>query len=196
MHLISLLVAAAVHAAAAASCPDLAGLRSSAVANMSAVEIAQSLDGFWYENAFIDIAQIGASCQTLNSTIAGPEWQAGRVDMDFAVKYIGELIPFHITESYKPDDVIPGVFMKHAASVPGGKILQLPTAVVSATPDAFVLFSCLKEPILPPVTELVIASRKETMDDATVASLIAMAQAQGVPFDESDVKRVNHTGCD
>lgn len=48
------------------SCPDLAALRSSRVAsNFDAAD----LTGYWYEQAFIDPAQLAASCQTLNTTL-------------------------------------------------------------------------------------------------------------------------------
>ena len=55
------------------------------------------LTGFWYEHAYIDIAQVGSSCQTLNSTY---DAASGLISMPFAVKY--GPIPFTIVELYTP----------------------------------------------------------------------------------------------
>ena len=189
MLLLSLLAFAAAAAAAFDDCPDLAPLRTSRVAAMAPADVAAALSGFWYEHGYIDIAQVGASCQTTNGTV---DDAAGHVSMDFAVKY--GRIPFHITEAYAPE-AASGVFVKTAASVPGGDLIKLPTALVDVSPDAYILFSCLKEPLLPPVRELVIAGRTSSMDDDTFAKLIGIAEAQQVPFNASEVHRVNHTGC-
>jgi hypothetical protein len=45
------------------------------------------------------------------------------------------------------------------------------------------------------VTELNIASRRETVDSSRVAAMIALAQHMGVPFDAKDVKYVSWTSC-
>lgn len=49
-----------------AKCPNITAFRSPSVLEGFKPAL---LDGFWYEQAFIDIAQIGAACQTLNSTL-------------------------------------------------------------------------------------------------------------------------------
>jgi hypothetical protein len=64
-------------------CPALPALRTSGV---STSFDPAGLVGLWYEWAYADIAQVGASCQTLNST--GPNAK-GIVSMDFRVKYAG-----------------------------------------------------------------------------------------------------------
>ena len=97
---------------AEAGCPDQLAMRSSSV---NSSFNPQQLTGFWYEQAFADIAQVhpavqpavqpaehewrcqvGASCPTLNSTKAADDV----VTMDLAVQY-GRL-PFTITELYTP----------------------------------------------------------------------------------------------
>jgi hypothetical protein len=80
-------------------------------------------------------------------------------------------------------------------SFPGSKLIQLPTALVDVTPSTFILYSCLKDKRLPPVTELVIAGRGSAMGDETFNSLLRVAQALGVPINASQVKRVDHSGC-
>ena len=82
--------------------------------------------GLWYESAFIDIAQIGASCQTLNTTY---NETSGRLTMPFAVKY--GPIPFTIVELYDPQSE-KGMYLKHV-NMPGGKLLKLDTVIVDAT---------------------------------------------------------------
>ena len=89
-HLLPLLLLAG----ASASCPDITKFRSK---TMAASFDPARLTGFWYEHAYIDIAQVGASCQTLNSTY---DAASGLISMPFAVKY--GPIPFTIVELYTP----------------------------------------------------------------------------------------------
>jgi hypothetical protein len=64
-----------------AVCPALAPLRSPRV--LSEFNPAR-LEGLWYEWAFEDVAQVGATCQTLNATYHPA---TGVIDMAFAVHY-------------------------------------------------------------------------------------------------------------
>jgi hypothetical protein len=90
-----------------------------------------ALTGLWYEQAYIDVAQVGARCQTLNGTVRAD----GLLSVDFHVLYLGRLLPFTIVELYTPDTSgTRGVFVKQADE-PGGSLLKLPTVVVDATPD-------------------------------------------------------------
>merc|ERR1712032_1043605 len=158
-------------------CPSLNPLRSDFVQQSFD---PSKLDGFWYEHAFIDIAQLGASCQTLNSTY---DSASGKISMDFRVKYIGELIPFTINEVYTPVLAkVPGQYIKQA-NMPGGSLLQLPTVVVDVNDggddkyDAMTLYSCLDRigPISDPwgnhIDELVFATRQPTIDGATLDAM-------------------------
>ena len=125
---------------------------------------------------------------SLNGSLAA----GGHLDMQFAVKY-GPL-PFHLTERYTPIEGAPaGLFIKRA-QVPGGRLLSLKTVVVDVDPVAgtFTLFSCAElGALLPPLTELVVASRARLSPDATVAAQLALALRLGVPFAAKDVKRVS-----
>lgn len=101
------------------------------------------LNGLWYEQAYIDVAQIGATCQTLNSTFVPHEhdWSLpspsstsgdtinGNVVMAFKVNY-GK-IPFTITELYTQNQPPANGSYTKTAEVPGGKLLKLDTVFVS-----------------------------------------------------------------
>merc|ERR1712216_1063110 len=101
-------------------CPDLSPFRS---AHVKDAFNPNELAGFWYEQAYIDVAQVGASCPTLNSTVATDG--SGEVSMDFKVKY--GPVPFTITEVYTPtakDAAHAGLYMKNAKGFgPGSKLL-------------------------------------------------------------------------
>ena len=170
------------------SCPDLASLRSSRV--LAAGFSAAALSGMWYEQAFVDVAQLGASCQTLNGTASAD----GTLSVDFAVTYLGRAVPFTMAEVYEPNTSHAGLYTKHAL-VPGGKLLRLPTVVVDVTAEAYVLFSCLELPLLPPLTELVVATRTRRANETLVQSRLALAARLGVPVAPDDVQRVDHSGC-
>merc|ERR1711907_13966 len=93
----------------ASSCPDLTAMRSQRVLTNFT---PNALTGFWYEQAFADIAQVGASCPTLNSTKGTNDV----VSMALKVKY--GPIPFTLTEVYTPKGD-PGIYNKNA-KMPGG----------------------------------------------------------------------------
>ena len=162
----------------AAACPaDLASMRSARV--VSSFDAA-SLTGMWHEQAYIDVAQVGSACQTLNGTLTA----AGELSMRFRVKY--GPVPFALTETYTPmANASSGLYWKRAR-VPGGGLLKLRTVVVDVSPAAggvFVLFSCAG-----PIKELVVASRTSTLDNETLAESLALAHRLGVPFEDADVK--------
>ena len=168
-------------------CPDLDSFRTPAIA---AGFDPHAIDGYWYEQAYSDPAQVGSTCQTLNSTASSD----GSFSMAFRVIYVGKL-PFTINEAYTPTGKGPGLFSKRA-EMPGGKLLELATVVV-ATEPSLILFSCLKEPLIPAVTEIVIATRDKQVDDAVVQAALALAAKQGIPgASNSSTKRVSHSGCD
>ena len=151
------------------------------------------LSGMWYEQAYIDVAQAGASCQTLNVTEVAAD---GRVSTDFNARYLHKGLPFRLIEEYTPSaSGERGLYTKRAL-VPGGKHLQLPTVVVDVqSNDSLVLFSCLSLGAFPAVTELVVATRARTAADAHVDALVDHAQSLAVPFDKAHVKRVEQAGC-
>jgi hypothetical protein len=160
----SSILALAVVAAASAACPDLTQFRTDAI--KTSFDPAM-LVGFWYEQAYTDIAQAGSSCQTLNTTYVDPSAakDPGMLSMDFKVKY-GPL-PFTIVEQYRPQDATTKGWYKKKADMPGGGLIVLPTVVVDATLsadktqyDTMTLYSCDVG-----VTELVFATRVKAFDN-------------------------------
>merc|ERR1711871_1478130 len=80
--------------------------------------------GLWYEQAYIDPAQIGASCPTLNASL---NVNNGIITAPFRVKYGS--IPFSITEIYTPiGDHIYGKRVR----APGSRFVNLNTVFVDA----------------------------------------------------------------
>ena len=177
-------------------CPDLPSMRTA--------QIAQSFDGaklegLWYEHAFIDIAQAGAACQTMNAHFNG---STKAMTMDFRVKY--GPVPFTIVEDYIPVNTSRGVFVKQA-EMPGSGLLTLPTVVVdaqlhgtgsgqSSVYDTLTLFSCTSKLGLL-VTELIFATRSPSIDVADLAAMQKTATAQGVHLKPGQLTTVNHTKC-
>merc|ERR1719253_411912 len=102
--------------ASAGPCPDITAYRSPYVQTSFNPAMAE---GYWYEQEYIDIAQIGSSCQTLNVTSNATD---GSMSMAFAVLYAG--IPFTIIEAYTPLDT-KAYYMKQA-QMPGSALLKLP----------------------------------------------------------------------
>ena len=79
-----IVILASTTAANASKCPDITTQRSEFVKNQFDASL---LVGLWYEHMYIDIAQLGASCERLNATYNDA---TGVVTSDFIVKY-GEL---------------------------------------------------------------------------------------------------------
>lgn len=139
-----------------------------------------------YEAAQIDVAQIGATCQTLN--VSGtPSGLSAAFRVDYGP------VPFTITEIYTAA-TFQGGFTKHA-KMPGGSLLQLPSVVVDVTPSTLILFSCVDAPLVGDVAELVLATRSPQPSPAAVHRELQLAKALGVPFSAADVKSVDHSKC-
>lgn len=175
------------------TCPDLAAMRSERVRNTFD---GARVQGVWYEHAYIDVAQVGASCQTLDAHFNA---STHALSMDFRVTY--GPVPFTIVEDYAANGTVRGLFVKRA-EMPGAGLLTLPTVVVDAALppdggtryDSITLFSCTTKLGLL-VTELVMATRAPTIEPAQLAAMKQEARLLGVPFQSSDLQLVNHTGC-
>merc|ERR1711871_58450 len=183
------LLAATAAVASAASCPDLPSLRSDYV---KASFNASMLLGFWHEQAYIDIAQVGASCPTLNATFQGPT-----LDMAFKVDY--GPVPFTIIEEYFSTNVT-GYFIKQA-KMPGAGLLKLPTAIVDVTLssdrtqyETMILYSCTTK-LGQMIPELIFASRQESYSRADLTKLEDTARAQGVKWEQSNLKYIDWASC-
>ena len=124
-----------------------------------------------------------------------------------SLRYASKSLPFTLTELYTPTGLnstgpmVRGLYTKRA-QVPGGKMLQLPTVVVDHLeypmhPEQtyYILFSCKDLHPLPPVRELVIATRALTVDSSVVDGALQVASDLGVPFRRSEVKLADHQGC-
>jgi lipocalin len=189
-------------AIAVSACPDITKYRTD---NMVKSFDATLLEGFWYEQAYIDIAQAGASCQTLNTSFNA---DTKMVSMDFRVDYFGKK-PFTIVEQYFPKNTTDrgsslGYYDKKA-DMPGSGLVVLPTVVVDAgyLPEShassdlrnvpyetMTLFSCDLD-----VTELIFATRVPKADDAVLEAMKAVAKAAGVTWNEKKLKPVDHSKC-
>ena len=174
----------------ASACPDLSTYRSDHV--LKDFDPSR-LVGLWYESAFIDIAQVGASCQTLNTTF---NESSGVLTMPFAVKY-GPL-PFTIVEVYDPQSE-KGMYLKHV-NMPGGKLLKLNTVVVDATaPDAtspydtLTMISCVSVGIS--VNEVIFAQRIPLNETnlPVLRTMETVARGLGAQWNEKSLKLVNRT---
>ncbi|KAK7254082.1 hypothetical protein SO694_00008161 [Aureococcus anophagefferens] len=91
----------ALAAAASAACPDLAALPSAAARGLDPAALA----GTFYEQAFYDFAQVGATCQKMTNVVTDD----GAIAQSFDVRY-GPL-PFALPLVYEPTDE-PAVFTR------------------------------------------------------------------------------------
>lgn len=174
------------------SCGDITKFRSDEIISGFKPEL---LFGFFYEQAYSDIAQVGSSCQTLNVSMPSSD---GAIDMDFSVKY--GIIPFTIVEHYTVMNASIRGYYKKNAKMPGGQLLTLPTVVVSAKGgssigyDSMILYSCLNV-VASKVEEVVIATKKKIISDEELKSLIQIVMDKIPSFDVSDLKMVGQDKC-
>ena len=177
-----------------AKCPDMAQFRTSRISSEGAFK-PELLSGLWYEQAYIDFAQIGASCPTMTGNYTN---STGVLTMDFAVRY-GKL-PFSILELYTPiNQDEPGVYRKRV-KMPGSKLTQLDCAFVDATMgsdgmyDTMSIYCCL-DILGKQIYEINFATRAETVQQSVIQSMEDVARAAGVTWDENKLHVVNRTGC-
>eukprot|EP00408_Alexandrium_pacificum_P002169 CAMPEP_0171231124 /NCGR_PEP_ID=MMETSP0790-20130122/39744_1 /TAXON_ID=2925 /ORGANISM="Alexandrium catenella, Strain OF101" /LENGTH=219 /DNA_ID=CAMNT_0011697345 /DNA_START=40 /DNA_END=699 /DNA_ORIENTATION=- len=184
-------------AVADCSVESVAKLRSDRVA---ADFEPKGMEGFWYEHAYIDPAQMGASCPTLNAKVDNT---TGEIATDFSVLY--SAVPFTIKEYYEPvEPAVNGVYKKHVQipfGIPGGSLIRLPTAIVDAQMskdgsryETLIMYSCWATP-LATVRELVVATRSPEVDHAVLKAMLQTARERGVEFEESSVSFVDRAQC-
>lgn len=193
--MIHILVAAAlVCVGDAASCPDnMASFRSDFVAESFDDNLMM---GEWYEQAFVDIAQVGTRCEMITGSFAN----TGELVLDFSVKYGN--IPFTISEHYF--DVSPpqrGHYTKKIV-IPGTKkvsnLVNIDAVILdiigNATHyEAYSLYGCVEE-IGVVVPELQILSRSQNLDAEHRAQLIEGYRSRGI--DHKKMVFVNRTSCE
>jgi len=173
-----------------ANCPDLAALRSSTVTGGSFKPAV--LSGTWYEQSYLDVAQVGAGCQRLDVTY---NESTGIITAPFTATY--GPAPFTIAESYEPKDeqVEPGMYTKTATppfNLPGKNLLKIPTVVADVDDEVLILYSCL-DAKLTGVKEVVIATRSKILEDGKLESIVQRAKDLGI--DTSSLKAVDQTKC-
>ena len=103
-------------------------------------------------------------------------------------------LPFTLTEVYTPYNSTTRGWYAKKAKMPGSKLLTLPTVIVDATADTMTLFSCINPLHAAQVNELVFATRKPTIDNATLQAMKDVARQLGVPSIDK-LKTVDHSSC-
>ena len=188
---------------ASSLCPDLNDLRSDVV-RRSWDETRYN--GSWYEIAYHDIAQTGASCQRFEN-IVNEKGETG-FQQKFQAKY--GPIPFGQTYRYDPIEDVNGTVVKgrYTTYLEGAKVLlQLPAVMVDVRTNnqddndegpyqQFTQFICKEEAGVLKVTELRIAARTKTISDDLLNDLKENAKQLGVPGDLVDsLKKTDHSKC-
>ena len=172
----------------AATCPDLASLRTATVASSFDARLAS---GLFYENSYIDLAQIGASCQRMNKSATSA---TGSIIEDYSVYY--GTIPFPLPLVYNATSTR-GLFSRYMALAPE---LPFPSVVVDARLsadgtryDALTEYLCWQVLGLDYV-EVRLSTRWAQPPSGLIADLEATARAQGVEW-TGNLTSVNFTGC-
>ena len=175
-------------------CPSsMLPFRTSSVLNGAFQE--SRLSGFYYEQSYKDLAQIGASCQTMNVT-ATPSPDFGKngstMNIDFKVKYA--FVPFTINELYTPvtdGDDNTGSYVK-TVDMPGGSLLPIAIVMVdvhlderTGTYDRFSMYGCIDG-----VEELYFVTRERTADAETMQEMYDTARSVGIDFKDEDLNVV------
>ena len=166
-------------ALAASTCPSPESLRSeSTLSDFDSSLIA----GHWYEVAYTDPAQAGASCQETNNTVTAD----GTVSQLFSCNYA--VVPFGMVYTYAPrsGDDEAGVYDKYVKGTQW--LLNLPTTIVDVRlgDDGEVAlmseFTCVdKVGDAVEAIEFRISSREQTIDTDVLNDMMNVARSAGVP---------------
>jgi len=187
----------------AASCPDLPSMRSDEVKSSFNPEL---MHGGMFQQAYIDIAEIGARCPVMNTTF---DATSGILSTRFKVHY-GPL-PFTIVENYYPrnatgphksktpdENPILGFYTKEV-NMPGASLLTLPTVFVDAQPNAnkthyhhVTQFTCTVKLDLE-VKELQFQAETSELSTWELLQMESVALKLGVPFEQKDLHVLNRT---
>lgn len=114
-------------AVATESCPILSSLRSAAVRDSFS---ASKTDGFWYENRFHDLTQVGASCQVVTKKVNSLD--DGSFTEEFVVRYLRNL-RFPLPLVYTATPQTPGLFHRALYYIPW---LRFPSVIVDVDTNA------------------------------------------------------------
>lgn len=155
-------------------------------------------EGFWYEVMYADIAQVGASCQTMNNTF---DSASGKIEQKFKTYYVDSIVPFTQTYTYKPDksDTV-GLYKKYLNGAQA--LLTLPTVIVDVTDGSDGRYERLIEYTVKSVvgithvSELRFSARTTEVDDNTLQQMLDVCTALNI--DAKMIKRMNkidHSAC-
>ena len=174
----------------AGSCPDISQFRSENITSSSFDP--GKLAGLWYEAAYIDPAQVGASCPTCTISY---DAASGTLTCPFKVKY--GPVPFTITEVYTPQNTssLQGLYTKRVEA-PGSKLAEFESVVVDAafgqdnttSYSTWTLYSC-KNVVGGAITELQFFARDKNISDDDLGAMKSIARSLGVSWDDSKLKR-------
>lgn len=175
---------------ARSECPDLKSMKFEGALDMS------KSSGHWYEVAYRDVAQIGASCQQNNNTF---EEDTGNVKQSFSTKY--GPVPFKQTYVYEPVEDESGLYTKYLQGARA--LLTLPTAILDVVQDdqtgeysILTEYTCKSVAGVVKATEFRISARTKTISNETMTRIKQLAADRGVP--EDDIKGlhvVDHAKC-
>ena len=211
MKLTTLSVLGLLFAIARSECPDLKSMKFKGDLDMS------KSAGHWFEVAYRDIAQIGASCQQNNNTF---EDETGSVKQSFSTKY--GPIPFHQTYVYEPIDGERGLYVnigsrarthththiksyyRYTKYLQGARaLLTLPTVILDVVEDyetgeysVLTEYTCKSVAGVVKATEFRISARSKTISNETMTLIKQVAADKGVPEDDiQGLHIVDRTKC-
>merc|ERR1719336_1081961 len=172
----------------ASQCPDLAQYRSDTV--KTSYNITMQM-GRWYETAYNDFAQVGASCQYADNALTNQGYE-----QNFRTIY--GFIPYDEVDEYQMDQAVPGTFTKWKKGLKALLTLKnvvVDFTVVNGTYDRLIEYSCTsKAGVL--ATELRFSSRSENLDMASLYDMQVIAMERGIPNNTvSNISIVDHSKC-
>mmetsp|Transcript_144100 Transcript_144100/g.268437 ORF Transcript_144100/g.268437 Transcript_144100/m.268437 type:complete len:754 (+) Transcript_144100:48-2309(+) len=177
------------------SCTAVTGLGAFRTEKVKTSFDLSKADGLWYEIAFQDVAQKGASCQTLTNT---HDTASGKLSQVFSTRY--GPVPFSQTYIYEPDESgEKGVYRKHLNGVKF--LVQLPTVVVDVLDGEDGRYTLMteftsKNILVTDVTELRFLARTPVVTTETFRNMQAVAASVGIKQSIIDsLKIVDHKGC-
>ena len=166
-------------------CPDLPSLRTDYVVNNFDPSKAE---GFWYEIAYQDLAQIGETCQAYNKT---------RIDSGISEQFLFTYkSPRKMELMYeKTEDT--AVYSRYMTAI---ESLRFPSVVVDVTAgQGDEPYSTITEYLCSPeggvrYEEIRIGSRTKTLSPNELSTIIQVLKNAGI--DSSQLKMVDQAGCE
>lgn len=148
------------------------------------------IDGFWYEIAYHDLAQVKETCQYLNRSVS-----SDLLSMDEA---FGFTYPNRSGELLLHYDVTGKAIFNRYIDKPIVRKFQIPSAVVDLTMNKDGSYDTISEYLcyaIGPITyrEIRILSRQNTMNPLTLKKLEDQLHNLGIPF--KMLRQADHSNC-